>query len=193
MIDLTFRNIAQSFNIKKFPSGIFLKGIVVLFAVLAVIGAAVFGYHSSEIGLYTNDGYYLLYIKFLPKALLLFFLVWHNLKNGISTPASPDNRFFYFFAMLLGLAFFTILFFIIKEFAGTIAQVSLERLKNNSDIAQLPFYKTATVHKYGGPISVNLPLFLVCSLPAVLLTAYFQLVISNMASLLLYNTFRRKK
>ena len=131
MIDLTFRNIAQSFKIKQFPSGIFLKGIVVLFAVLAVIGAAVFGYHSSEIGLYTNDGYYLLYIKFLPKALLLFFLVWHNLKNGISTPASPDNRFFYFISMLLGLAFFTILFFIIKEFAGTIAQVSLERLKNN--------------------------------------------------------------
>ena len=193
LTDHTLKSISSSFFIKKFPSFSFFKGITILFAVLAVLGATTFGFYPSEMGVYTNNEYYMLYIKFLPKVLLLFFLVSYNLKKGIQTSALPNNRFLYFISMLFGIAFFIIFFFIIKEFIGTLPQITMDRLPKNADISLLPFYKSATVYKYGGYFVINIPLFFILSLPAILITTYFQLVISNMFTLLIHNTFRRKK
>ena len=191
--DHTIKNISTSFYVKKFPSFFFFKGITILFTVLVLIGATTYGFIPSELGMYANNEYYMLYIKFWPKVLLLFFLVGYNLKKGIQTSTLPNNRFLYFISTLFEIAFFIIFFFIIKEYVGTLSHIAMDRLPKNADISLLPFYKNATAYKYGGYVAINIPLFFILSLPAILITTYFQLVISNMFTLLIHNTFRRKK
>ena len=189
----TSLDFGSTFLIKSFPSFFLFKGVIVFFAVMVLIGVTAFGFTNSELGTYFNSISYMLYIKFLPKVFLLFFLVVYNLKSGIQVSELPGNRFFYFLLMLLKIVFFTILFFFIKEYIGTAAQVAIESVRRGTDLSLLPFYKSVTVGKYGSVVAVNVPLFFICSIPAILITAYFQMVVSNMFTLLIYNVFRRKK
>ena len=49
------------------------------------------------------------------------------------------------------------------------------------------------ITSFSGKVSIDVLSFFIFSLPAIIVTAYFQLVISNQITLLIVNTFGKRK
>ena len=76
-------------------------------------------------------------------------------------------------SFLFLILFFGLLFFLFKEWVGLLANFAITSLS--------------------GKVSIDVLSFFIFSLPAIIVTAYFQLVISNQITLLIVNTFGRRK
>jgi len=104
---------------------------------------------------------------------LLIWIVRYNIRHKVQIADNDYNRFWYFVSFLFLILFFGLLFFLFKEWVGLLANFAITSLS--------------------GKVSIDVLSFFIFSLPAIIVTAYFQLVISNQITLLIVNTFGRRK
>lgn len=173
-----FGDFGKSFNIKKFPSSKLFKYVLIIFLTLVIIGGMFFEFKSSEIGIYFTSSEYALFIKIIPKSILLIFIIYYNIHNKIKFKTQEYNKLVYFLIFSLLILGFFIIAFLTKEFVGQLAQFSMSFYIGNKTTPSL---------------SIDLPEFIILSAPAIFITAYFQLVISNQITLLILNLFRSEK
>ena len=172
----TLKQVSQDFDrcfrYRRFPCFRLAPLIILIFCGLVLLGSLFFEFDQNEL-FYYPTWKYSLFIKLLPKIVLLIWIVRYNIRHKVQTADNDYNRFWYFVSFLFLILFFGLLFFLFKEWVGLLANFAITSLS--------------------GKVSIDVLSFFIFSLPAIIVTAYFQLVISNQITLLIVNTFGRRK
>ena len=160
----TLKQVSQDFDrcfrYRRFPSFRLAPLIILIFCGLVLLGSLFFEFDQNEL-FYYPTWKYSLFIKLLPKIVLLIWIVRYNIRHKVQTADNDYNRFWYFVS------------FLFQEWVGLLANFAITSLS--------------------GKVSIDVLSFFIFSLPAIIVTAYFQLVISNQITLLIVNTFGRRK
>lgn len=187
-----FKDFGKSFLINKFPTFKFTLPVLAILTILVTIGGLFFHYQG-----FFPSKEYTLFIKMLPKAILLFLLTWYNLRHGSTYQLQPINRLGYFPSFIFLILLFSISAFLTKEFAGKLVInssalkcISSEEVMVRTSLTDVAHSISALYSRLCTPL---MPMFLIRAIPAIILTAYFQLVISNMLTLLIVNTKNGEK
>ena len=184
-----FNDFGMSFLIQKFPSFRLALLVIIIFFILVTCGGYFFHYYQS---FYTTpSSEYTILIKILPKTFLLFLIIWYNFCHKVATSDTPLKLLGYIPSFTVLIIIFTIVAYLCKEFAGTLV-LKPQALKCLA-ITSEPSSSLMSMAQTSRICTPQMPQFLIRAIPAILITAYFQLVISNMLTLLIANTIKWRK
>ena len=187
----SFKDFGRAFLIQKFPSYKLALPVLLIFIILVICGSYFFDYRRSAL-FPTPSAEYTLFIKIIPKIFLLILIIGYNLHNKSALTSKPQNLLGYSVILSLLILIFFIFAFLCKEFAGKLV-LNPNALKCLPLPSQIPQSIMDIARGQNIICAPQMPEFFIRSIPAIFLTAYFQLTISNMISLLLINIIKREK